>query len=186
MCDVVLKMPFARKFLPLAGCCLALQACGSSGPSPAFRIVPSTTAPAAPLLAGTIVAALQTAGVPITHSTVYAADTDPNHKLGRPGGYTSKAAFEDTRVKPSQARDRTAGAVDLGGGVEVFPTPAEAVARGRFIQAALPGSQLDGEYDYAAGAVLLRLSEVLTPDQVTAYVAALSMTEGAAVVQVAK
>jgi hypothetical protein len=69
---------------------------------------------------------------------VYTAATDPNAMLGRQGGYTSKVAWVDRRAeragagKPVTADDR--GDVSFGGGIEVFPTAAQARQRAQYIQ----------------------------------------------------
>jgi outer membrane murein-binding lipoprotein Lpp len=140
---------------------------------------PGASASPALHTAESLVTALKAAGVPLSGMVVYTAETDPNHKLGRPGGYLSKAAFADTRVARSEVRDTSAGSVELGGGVEVFPTSAGAQARARYIQGALQGAQMLGsEYDYVAGGVLLRLSGLLTPAQAEKSAASLSSVTG--------
>jgi hypothetical protein len=121
--------------------------------------------------------------MPVRRLIVYTAATDPNHELGRQGGYTSKVAWVDRRaVKAYQdglKQDQLGfspglpgdgGSVDNGGGIEVFPTAAEARARADFIRGF--GSELADGYDYTAGGALLRLSKYLTPAQAQAYRAA--------------
>jgi len=150
----------------------AAAASTASAAAPAAHTT-AAPAPAAKDAAG-VVARLKAAGLPIGTVTVYTADNDPNHLLGRPGGYTSKASFADTRVKADQARSTEAGAVDLGGSVEVYADTAGATARADYIgksEKSMP--MLGTEYDYVSGSVLLRLSQVLTPDQAAAYKKAL-------------
>ena len=87
-----------------------------------------------------------------------------DRRLGRPGGYTSKAAFTDTRVDPAQARGSES--IDRGGGVEVFATAQAAQQRGQYVQRVAQAVPLLGSgYVYAAGPVLLRLTGVLIPPQ---------------------
>jgi len=82
-------------------------------------------------------------------------------------------------VKAGQAQDTSKGAVDLGGGVEVFPDTAGATARAKYIQAALTSVQmLEGEYDYISGGVLLRVSAVLSPSKATVYSVQLAKLTG--------
>jgi hypothetical protein len=113
-------------------------------------------------------------------SISYSASTDPNHLLGRPNGYTSKAAFTDSRINPSEVTgDTTPGAVGFGGSVEVFPDASSAQDRGRYLETINKASPIFGsEYDYAAGPVLLRVSGILTPDQAAPYQSALGAIVG--------
>jgi hypothetical protein len=172
------------------GCCLGLAvvACGSaspsassSTPSPSAAAATSSTAatPSLPPTAASLVTGLAAQIATVTASVVYTAATDPNHLLGRPGGYTSKAAFTDSRISASQAQDPSAGSVDLGGSIEVFPGAAGAVARGQYIERAEAATGiLAHEYDITSGGVLLRLSAVFTPTQVQPFQAALSHITG--------
>jgi hypothetical protein len=179
---------FTMRFAPiLAVLALAVAGCSSAAakPDPASPTVADTSA-AAPAAApkpttahakdaSAVVAALKAAGLPIGDVIVYTASTDSNHLLGRPGGYVSKASFADTRITAADARDDSPGSVDLGGSVEVFSNASEAKARAAYIHTAQAAVQILGtEYDYTAGPVLLRVSQVLTPDQAAAYQKALN------------
>lgn len=98
---------------------------------------------------------------------------DPNHLLGRPGGYLSKTAFTDTRVPAEQAP--TEFSTERGGGVEVFGDEAAAKTRMDKIQGIAKGAGgLISEYDYVKGVVLVRVSSLLTPEQAKEYEAALA------------
>jgi hypothetical protein len=115
-------------------------------------------------------------------SVVYTAQSDPNSQLGRPGQYTSKAAFIDARVNSAKVTDGTKGSTELGGGVEVFPDDASAHKRAAYIQAVLKGTPMLGaEYDYLAGRVLLRISGRLTPAQAETLKGALQQITGSKV-----
>jgi len=104
-------------------------------------------------------------------AVIYDAQTDPNSQLGRPGQYTSKGAFTDSRIDVNKVIDKKKGSVELGGSVEVYPTADGARRRAEYIQNILKGAPMLGaEYDYLAGGVLLRLSGRLTPTQASAYV----------------
>ncbi|HEY6798628.1 MAG TPA: hypothetical protein VI248_28455 [Kineosporiaceae bacterium] len=175
--------PPIGRVLAGAALCVTLGACGSSSSPGAVSTVAASTDPAAgtvsaPLSAAGLVEVLVMAGLPIADPLVYTEATDPDHILGRPGGSSGRAAWRDTRVQPGQAKDRSAGAVDLGGGIEVFATSDGAMARARSIRAS-PQRARPGEYDHVVGGVLLRLSALLTPVQAQQYVHALSSTTGA-------
>jgi hypothetical protein len=162
---------------------LAAAGCGSSSPSapPSGALSPAPSAsPAAqhPASAAALASRLKAAGLPVRRLIVYTAATDPNAELGRQGGYTSKVAWVDRRaVKAYQASQGDLGFspglpgergdVSNGGGIEVFPTAAQAQARARYIQGF--GPMLADGYDYVAGGALLRLSRYLTPAQAQAY-----------------
>ncbi len=77
--------------------------------------------------------------------TAYTAATDPNHLLGRQGGYTSKINWPD-------------------GSIEVFSTPADAQKREIYLHALADLPFGDG-YDYLVGTYLLRISDSQTPTQ---------------------
>lgn len=181
---------FARTLICAALVAATATACGSNTPAAktpaAAPAVASSTAvaatssaavaghPAATLDAAAVVTRLKAAGLPIGSVTVYTAATDTNHLLGRPGGYTSKASFADTRINPQDAKTTTVGSIDLGGGVEVFPDAAGAKARADYLRKVMAAAPILGtEYDYLSGNVLLRISEVLTPDQAAGYQKAL-------------
>lgn len=177
-----------RRAAVLAAATLLLAAgCGGSSKTstPAANTAPAastasaaapaahTTAPSATDAAG-VVTRLKAAGLPVGAVIVYTAASDPNHLLGRPGGYTSKAGFADTRIDPKDAKDTSAGSVDLGGDIEVFSDAAGAQARADYIRKALASMPMFGtQYEFVSGTVLLRLSQVLTPDQAAAYKKAL-------------
>jgi hypothetical protein len=109
---------------------------------------------------------------------VYTAATDPNHEMGRQGGYTSKVAWVDPRAikagAGNPASDR--GGTEFGGGIEVFPTTASARARYEYLRGFQP--PLGDGYDYLSGTTILRLSQYLTPAQAHAYRAAFTAAVG--------
>jgi len=140
---------------------------------------PGTSRPATPAAvpqhpASALAAGLKAAGLPVTHLIIYTPSTDPNHEMGRQGGYTSKVAWVDQRAehagagKPVTADER--GDVSYGGGIEVFPTAAGARQQADYIQGF--GPMLADGYDFTVGGALLRLSKYLTPAQAQAYKAA--------------
>lgn len=107
-------------------------------------------------------------------SIVYSAQTDPNHLIGTPNLYVSKAAFTDTRIDPAQAKDTEIGSIELGGSVEVFLDEADARARKQYLDETIADLPIDvSEYSYVRGPALLRLSRRLTPEQAAEFESAL-------------
>ncbi|MFJ7250541.1 hypothetical protein ACIQWA_38680 [Kitasatospora sp. NPDC098652] len=76
------------------------------------------------------------------------AEDDPNHLLGRPGQYTSKVTFTDTRVKAADLDGQDADSVARGGAIEVFATPADAEQRAKYIQDTVKSLPALTEYDF--------------------------------------
>jgi hypothetical protein len=133
------------------------------------------------LTAERVVAGLTKAIPTAKLSVVFTAESDPNHMLGRPNGYLSKAAFTDSRVDlthPSVYVDTTKGAVDLGGSVEVFLSEQGAQARAKYIKDLSAAKPVLTAYEYVAGPVLLRLGKSLTPAQAAEYQKALAVISG--------
>nr|BEK68872.1 hypothetical protein KPHV_60990 [Kitasatospora purpeofusca] len=188
--------------LAAAGLALTATACSSSGtdkapaaaapattpaaaaPAPASAAAstpaaaPSSAAPtatkAATLDASTALAALTKAIPGITLVKTYSAEDDPNKLLGRPGQYTSKVAFADSRIKAADVEGQDADAINRGGSIEVFATAADATARLDYMKAVIKALPLALEYDYVVrDTVLIRASHLLTPAQATALEAAL-------------
>lgn len=114
--------------------------------------------------------ALAEAGLPARLSVTFDESTDPNKLLGRPGGYTSKAAFVDSRVDAPWAEK---GDVLLGGSVEVFPTSEAAQRRAEYVKTLAESSPIFAEYTYVQGPVVLRVSKELAPKDAAEYEAAL-------------
>lgn len=152
--------------------------------APSTTTTTTTTQPEPAAVAATaenVLLALIGLGAPVTDYVVYTAETDPNELLGRPGGYSGKATFTDSRTA-----DRSTERFDIanGGSVEVFASESEAVRRADYIRSVLDANPILGtEYDFISGRVLLRLSPGLTPDEAAEYedwlVAALqSLSEG--------
>ncbi|WP_406342290.1 hypothetical protein [Streptomyces sp. NBC_00648] len=100
---------------------------------------------------------------------IVTADSDPNHLLGRPGQYTSKVTFTDTRVKPGDTDGLDADDVSRGGAIEQFAKPDEAAARAQYIQAVTKGMAALAEYDYVHDTAVIRVSHYLTPAQAGEY-----------------
>jgi hypothetical protein len=159
-------------------------ALASTAPADVAASTPaSSSAASVALTARQVAIALKAKGLPVTITAVYTAATDPNHLLGRPGGYTSKIMFSDPRAGGAQT---AAGGPEVtdGGSIEVFATHADAVRRAVYIETITQAAPLLGsEYDYVSGGVLLRVSGNLTPAQAAQYEEALQAVTGTPVVE---
>lgn len=112
----------------------------------------------APLTADAVMAVLATAGA--TSPLPATAENDENHMLGRPGGYTDRVAFELPGGDPAAK----VGAIERGGGFEIWPDATGAKRRLDYIQGVLSATPMLGtEYDYLAGPVLVRVTGNVTP-----------------------
>lgn len=114
-----------------------LAGCSASGGS-------SAPAPTASALAHQ----LQAKGLQVSRLITYTAATDPNHLLGRQGGYSSKVEWST-------------------GGIEVYPDPAGAQSRLAYLKSFTP--PLGDGYDFINGDAVLRLDATLTPAQAAQY-----------------
>ena len=134
--------------LGLAGCSSSVTVQNappstSTAASIAAQASSTPRTPSAPLVALTAEQIAQLMNLPDV--TAYTAATDPNHLLGRQGGYTSKINWPD-------------------GSIEVFSTPADAQKRDTYLQA-LSGLPFGDGYDYLVGIYLLRIFDSQTPAQ---------------------
>ena len=93
----------------------------------------------------------------VTQLIVYTEASDPNHLMGRNGGYTSKVAWVDPSAVASGAGSPASdpGGIEYGGGIEVFPSQALAQARYDELKSLTP--PLGDGYDYLNGDAVLRL-----------------------------
>lgn len=156
---------------------LTATACSSTpGPSPANPApaagAATTTDTPRPVPAGDANASLAVlhAAVPSAEAgTVITEAGDPNHLLGRPGQYTSKITFTDTRINSSDVDGLDKDDVQRGGAVEVFTSPADAKARAAYIQGIVKSLPALLEYDYVHGPVVVRVSKLLPPSQAAEY-----------------
>ena len=141
----------------IAGCGTSA---GSSPASPASQhsAKPSTASasPSRPPTAEVIAARMH-----LHHVTAYTAATDPNHLLGRQGGYTS-----DVDAGPTYSPGST-GSI----GIEVFPDTADAITRLAYLHG-FAGTFLGDGYDYRVSTALLRLDGHYTPVQAHRLLAA--------------
>jgi hypothetical protein len=158
----------------LAAGALLLTGCSSSDPAPAKTAgtanpgTGTATVAASTDAAGafkTIAAKVPTAKL---GSTV-TADTDSNHLLGRPGQYTSKITFIDSRIKTADTQGLKPGDVGYGGSIETFTSNSDATTRATYIQTVTKGISALAEYDYVHGPHVIRVSRLLTPVQAKEY-----------------
>lgn len=106
--------------------------------------------------------AFKAAGLPVGTVEIYDASTDPNELLGRPGQYTAKFNFADTRLE--QFEDGP-----TGGSVESFESTRELENRAEYIKSLGESMPMFAEYQFTSGLMLLRLDKGLTPEQADEY-----------------
>lgn len=117
-----------------------------------------------------ILTAFKKAGLPIGKITIQTAETDPNHKLGRPGEYIESAQFEDSRVKQMEpVAELEEPDLPLGGTIEVFNNAKDLQSRKKYIEQVYDMMPTAKEYMYVNDLSLLRLSFELTPAQAQEY-----------------
>src|SRR6185312_7119210 len=140
--------------------CLVLTLAACSGPSPTTPTAgpsagtASTGSPAvgdpsassttaAPLDAAAVVRRLAMADPEVSGVLVQNAQTDPNHQIGRPGGYSGRASFDLPGGDPGAAKGDTV----RGGCLEVFPDAAGARRRAGYLEGlASTSPELAGQY----------------------------------------
>ncbi len=152
----------------------SLAGCGGTSPAaqsttPAATPAATSTAQAQSASAAVLAARLRAAGLGVTHLIVYNASTDPNHLLGRQGGYTSKVVWVDPAAISAGAGSPAddPGGTEYGGGIEVFPDATAAMSRYQYLKGFT--APLGDGYDFIAGTAVLRLSSFLTPVQARRY-----------------
>lgn len=147
----------------------------SSTPAPSPSTadpMPSTAASPKTLTAAQVVDGLRSAGLPIGAVEVFDESNDPNERLGRPGQYTSKASFADTRIGAD------VDGVEGGGDVEAFDDSTAMSARADYLEGFADRPPIGGWYQYTAGNAILRVPFALTPDQAEQYDSALQALFG--------
>jgi hypothetical protein len=119
------------------------------------------------LTAEEIINKFKAANLPIDNIIVYTEETDENKLLGRPGSYTSKVNFADTRIDQIDKTDPT------GGTIEVFENENDALKRKEYVDSVSSGIAFLEQYQYLYKNVLLRINHQLTTDQAAEYESAL-------------
>jgi hypothetical protein len=107
-------------------------------------------------------------GLPIANIEVFTPKTDPNKLMGRPGQYTSKIAFADTRYPESDS-----DFVGSDNTIEGFASIADAKKRADYVIRVTQSSPMFVQYVYHSGRFVLRLDRSLEPDDAKAYQAAM-------------
>lgn len=153
----------------LAFAALQVQACGNT---PDAANVSAAQAPAATLTAAGVLKTLTDHGVKVVNVREVTESSDDNHLLGRPGQYTSKLFFYDSR-HPKQSGNDTEGESTI----EVFTTPEDAQRRRDYIDTVTKGMPFALQYQLLYGRALVRLDKILTPSEVAEYKAALRGVE---------
>jgi 2,4-dienoyl-CoA reductase-like NADH-dependent reductase (Old Yellow Enzyme family) len=158
-----MKRYLAIAFLGLA----ALSACKQSPADVAKVEAPKVET------AEQAVKALAAAGLPIADIKVITPETDENKMMGRPGGYTSKAYFADTRhpAKPDEM-------VVVENNIEGFATVEDAQRRADYVSGIAKAMPMMAQYVYRSGKFVLRLDRALLPDEAKAYESALAKIAG--------
>lgn len=114
-----------------------------------------------------IIKAFSDAGIPVTDVAVYNEKTDPNEKLGKPNQYTSKANFNDERIK-KETEDNTEKTPD-GGTVEVFGNKKDADTRREYLENIYESMPFMSEHIFQKDAILVRVNMSLTAEQAQEY-----------------
>jgi hypothetical protein len=165
-------------FLP--GCGADTQTANTQGASPQQSTPtpsPSPTPLPKPKTAEELLKALITQHMPIGESFTYTEENDVNHLLGRPGQYTGKVNFKDTRITDSTNNGANISVRD-GGSIETFANASDATKRFKYIQGlSQSGTAMFAEYEYLEGTAILRISSVLTPKQAKSYDDALKVVQ---------
>ncbi|MEV8529550.1 hypothetical protein AB0451_36420 [Streptomyces sp. NPDC052000] len=157
--------------ITLAAAGLLLAGCSSSQPVADGRPATAAQRPAnsSPVDAGSAFKAIAAKVSFAKFGSTVTADTDSNHLLGRPGQYTSKVDFTDSRVKPGNTQGFKPGDVERGGSIETFAGAGDAATRAKYIQTVTKSIPALAEYDYVHGASVIRVSRFLTPTQAKDY-----------------
>lgn len=113
--------------------------------------------------ASQVAATFLKAGLPLSNITVYTEETDTNQKLGRPGEYTSKVSWGDTRYPESMIEDPDFATV------EVFENQEDLETRKAYIESVFEAMPATKQYVYAVDLALLRLDYALTPQEAEEY-----------------
>lgn len=149
---------------------LSLTACGQgASEKDATHAIPE--APKA-TSAQDIITAFQKAGLKIQDVVVVTEASDDNHLLGRPGQYTSKVFFYDSRhPKPKD------GSSEGENTIEFFASDDAAKTRHDYIESVTKGVPMLLQYQVLQGNVLARFDKVMLPSEVDGYKKALAAIE---------
>lgn len=147
-----------RVVMAFAAMCGALSGCGGvPAPAPKARLSP-------PANARDVLKTFVGAKIGVGAVSDVSAASDDNHLLGRPGQYTSKLFFYDSRhPKPKGDSDEGENTI------EVFANPADAKTRRDYVEGITHGIPMLLQYQILRGNVLVRLSNVVLPQEADQY-----------------
>lgn len=123
--------------------------------------------------------ALLELGYPVDNIETYDEVTDPNHLLGRPGGYIGKTSFEITN-SAQYAQNMNAKLYEPtlyvpANTIEMFSTPEDAQLRKQYVEEIHQIQPLLGtQYIYLHDVFLLRIESGVLPSEAVKYEAALA------------
>ena len=149
--------------LPIALLALSAFLMGCQQPATAPQVTPAPRATPTPavLSAEAIRQSLQASGLPVTQVVIHTTESDPNKLLGRPGQYTVKLTWTDSRAPEEEGRCT----------IEVFPDDTAMRARATYTATIAATGGIFARYQYlkAERRALLRLPSDLTPAQAAEY-----------------
>jgi len=127
---------------------------------------PEPTATPVPLTVSGLLQAFRDAGLPIINETAYAADTDQNGLLGRPGEYTEKVNFDDRRFF-GEWDDPDDPSISI----EYFANSSDMNSRKEYVQSVMDTVNLPGlkYYMYDTDVFLLRVPYDVSPEVAEEY-----------------
>jgi len=102
---------------------------------------------------------------------VYDEETDLNGALGQPGKYIAKLNFALTSIDPDADAVPELD-VDQGGSIEVFASPADAIARQSYVSDVQLNYFGETDLHFVYGSAYLRLSNRIDPDEAGRLIAA--------------
>lgn len=155
--------------LALTGCGAATRGDNSAAAALGDNSAAAAAVAASPKDASQIAASLVSAGLKLQNIKAETAESDDNHLLGRPGQYTSKVFFYDSRhPKPGAGNDEGENTI------EVFANAADAKRRKDYIENVTKDAPFMQQYMVLQGPVLARFDKVLLPAEVEQYKKALA------------
>ncbi len=147
---------------------MALSLAAACSPQPDATVSANAVEVKRPSLdsAKAVVDAFTLAKLPVVDVKELSETTDNNHLLGRPGQYTSKLFFYDSRHPKTEEGEGE-------NTIEVFSNPLDAKRRHDYIAEITGGVGILTQYQILRGAILVRLDKVILPSEAKAYESAL-------------
>lgn len=150
---------------------LEIQATGAAPPTSAAGSPAPPAQPKGPVDPQKVVDYLKSAGLPIGRADRYDAQSDPFKLAGRPSSYALMVIFFDEKAGSQGCKNiQTMLWPKCGGKVETFSSEQDLTKWVQVIELARKQApNASPEYRYQNGLILLRLGNVITPDQAKAY-----------------